>query len=180
MGSCVPGTPGPRFRDNGDGTISDTRTGLMWEKKDQAAGGIHYFGNLYEWSAHFGTAADGTIYTSFLATLNTPPCFAGHCDWRLPTTAGDPATPTGQAAELETLVRAPCRQSYPNPCLPRAFNTNCTPGCTVTECSCTSDEYWSASSVPPDPRFAFAYNYDLNNYVTNYYKSQPLWARAVR
>ena len=27
---------------------------------------------------------NGTMVTEFLATLNTPPCFAGHCDWRIP------------------------------------------------------------------------------------------------
>jgi hypothetical protein len=28
----------PRFIDNGDGTISDTKTGLMWEKKTGKVG----------------------------------------------------------------------------------------------------------------------------------------------
>ena len=27
---------------------------------------------------------DGTIVSEFLATLNTAPCFADHCDWRIP------------------------------------------------------------------------------------------------
>ena len=31
------------------------------------------------------TAADGPAYTTFLATLNSNGCFAGQCDWRLPT-----------------------------------------------------------------------------------------------
>lgn len=30
-------------------------------------------------------AADGNLFTTFLATLNTAPCFAGHCHWRIPT-----------------------------------------------------------------------------------------------
>src|ERR1700728_2079523 len=29
------------YRDNGDGTITDKNTHLIWEKKDQAEGGIH-------------------------------------------------------------------------------------------------------------------------------------------
>ena len=40
-----------------------------------------------------GTTPNGTVFTSFLGTLNngtsidgtaTSGCFAGHCDWRLP------------------------------------------------------------------------------------------------
>lgn len=81
-----------RFVDNGDGTVSDTRTGLMWEQKDDL-GGIHDKDNVYPLSAT-GTVPDGTAYTAFLGTLNTNTsgdafaisgCFAGYCDWRLPT-----------------------------------------------------------------------------------------------
>jgi hypothetical protein len=80
-----------RFFDNGDGTVTDLDTGLMWEKKDDLRG-IHDAGDVYTWSAT-GTAPDGTAFTTFLATLNNGlfdgttlvGCFAGHCDWRLPT-----------------------------------------------------------------------------------------------
>jgi hypothetical protein len=51
------------------------------------------------------TNADGSAYTVFLWTLNTAPCFAGHCDWRLPT-----------REELQTTLReaSPCST---HPCL---------------------------------------------------------------
>jgi hypothetical protein len=53
MGSCVAGppptaTPTASWVDNGNGTISDTQTGLMWEKKDQA-GGLHDVNTTYSW-----------------------------------------------------------------------------------------------------------------------------------
>jgi hypothetical protein len=74
-----------RFIDNGDGTISDTKTGLMWEKKTGEAGGssnpgdVHDVNNLYSWS-NSGKDGDGTAFTVFLRTLNgcgTAACFAG-------------------------------------------------------------------------------------------------------
>jgi hypothetical protein len=84
----LPGAPlcsGSRFRDNGDGTVTDVLTALVWEVKADD-GGIHDKDDTYTWSAT-GTVADGTVFTTFLASLNTAPCFAGACDWRLPTMA---------------------------------------------------------------------------------------------
>jgi Protein of unknown function (DUF1566) len=88
-----------RFVDNGDGRVTDTQTGLMWEKKTTAVGSgpnyadPHDVDNYYSWSST-GTAPDGTAFTEFLGALNngtssdgttTTGCFANHCDWRLPT-----------------------------------------------------------------------------------------------
>jgi len=42
-------TPSDRFADNGDGTITDTQTGMMWEKKDQG-GGLHDVNTLFPWA----------------------------------------------------------------------------------------------------------------------------------
>jgi hypothetical protein len=125
----------------------------MWEKKGSSVG-IHNKDTTYTWSTT-GTAADGTAFTVFLATLNTAPCFAGHCDWRLPTTAGVAPDLTGQAAELESILAAP----YPctvHPCVPPEFRTACTPGCTALDCSCTqSSGYWSASTSAGGPGSAW-------------------------
>lgn len=146
---CVTPTPPPdTFVDNGDGTISDLQTGLMWEKKDEA-GGIHDVRNEYTLSNPL-TPADGTgtAFTTFLATLNTPPCFAGHCDWRLPSSANCCLIPTQQPPELESILAARYPSCPSSPCVPAAFNTNCTPGCSVTSCSCTaSNGYWSGSLI---------------------------------
>lgn len=83
---------GCRYLDNGDGTVSDLNTGLMWEKKT-TDGSVHDVGNAYQWSLS-GSAPDGPAFTTFLYGLNggtsidaraTIGCFAKHCDWRLPT-----------------------------------------------------------------------------------------------
>ena len=78
------------FRDNGDGTITDDRTGLMWEKKtrppNSSSDDVHNVNYGYFWSAPevTGTEPDGTAFTMFLRILNESR-FAGHSDWRLPT-----------------------------------------------------------------------------------------------
>lgn len=94
-----------------DGTFTDSNTGLMWEKKDDA-GGIHDKDNTYTWtdlSDGDDTNFDGTLLSEFLLILNNTcaadesvlcrnnddcaaenngpggPCgFAGYQDWRIP------------------------------------------------------------------------------------------------
>jgi hypothetical protein len=118
------------FMDNGDGTITDNSTGLMWEKKD-ASGGIHDLGNDYTWST--GTNdMDGTLVTEFLATLNGDGGFAGHTDWRVP-----------NRFELDTLVNL----EMESPATHSQFHSGCAAACTVSTCSCTrSSYYWSPST----------------------------------
>lgn len=112
------------FTDNGDGTITDNTTALMWEKKSKD-GGIH------DWSAGYSIGGGGTAQSTFLATLNASPGFAGHQDWRIPT-----------LNELETIRNL----SYSQPMVHPAFNTGCVSGCTVTQCSCDGSWlYWSNS-----------------------------------
>ena len=89
---CVIDTSGcfaARYVDNGDGTVTDHQTGLQWEQKVSPGGGPpdpHDVDNTYTWSVG-GTdwPPNGTAFTEFLAALNNGTCFAGHCDWRLPT-----------------------------------------------------------------------------------------------
>jgi len=88
-----------RYRDNGDGTVTDHQTKLMWEKKTgvpgspsvcpagPTCGSVHDVNNAYAWSG--GNAPpygpDGPAYFAFLAELNGLSPLAGHDDWRLPT-----------------------------------------------------------------------------------------------
>jgi hypothetical protein len=79
------------FVDNGDGTVTDLWTGLMWEQKTATCPGLHcQTTDTYTWtsSSSYGLGnyvSDGTLFTEFLGSLNAQPCFAGHCDWRIPT-----------------------------------------------------------------------------------------------
>jgi hypothetical protein len=103
---------GPRFADRGDGTVVDNLTGLQWEKKTAADGVAnlsdpHDADNTYTWSVA-DVESDGTAYTDFLAALDGG-CFAGQCDWRLPT-----------VIELQTILAEP----YPcaaHPCIDPVF-----------------------------------------------------------
>src|SRR5437870_9536123 len=72
------------FTDNGDGTITDNTTGLMWEKKSDD-GSIHDWNDRYSWGMNSPPyMMNGTMVTTFLATLNASVGFAGHTDWRIP------------------------------------------------------------------------------------------------
>jgi hypothetical protein len=144
------------YVDNGDGTISDLNTHLMWEKKSQD-GSIHDQSNVYPWADAFGT---------FIGGLNANGGFAGHTDWRLP-----------NVKELQSII------NYQNvdPAVSAAFNVNCAPGCTVTTCSCTqSGLYWSATSYVPGPFVAWVVGF-LNGDVT-FIGFKPIftYVRAVR
>jgi hypothetical protein len=60
----------PRYIDDGDGTVTDNQTGLMWEKKTSTCSGeVTCVNNAYSWSLT-GTPADGTLFTTFIAGLN--------------------------------------------------------------------------------------------------------------
>ena len=152
------------FVDNGDGTITDTKTGLMWEKKSDD-GSIHDKDNTYTWSTGAPWNNTGTAFTAFLATLNAGGGFAGYTDWRLP-----------NRKELESLTNL---QTFSPATFP-AFDTACAPACTVLMCSCTvSSGYWSSSSCADGPQGAWVV--DLGDgYVGAGDKTGNDYVRAVR
>jgi hypothetical protein len=63
-------TESQRFRDNGDGTITDSELNLMWNKKDS-------FQDLSKWVNWFKSK-------EYSEKLNKE-SFAGYTNWRLPT-----------------------------------------------------------------------------------------------
>ena len=129
------------YTDNGDGTITDNNTSLVWEKLSMD-GSVHDVSNGYTWDQAF---------SGHVATLNSV-SFAGHNDWRLP-----------NVRELESINDYD-RINFENTGLfvSPAFNTGCTAGCTPTSCSCTAADpffessfYWSSTTYARNPSHAY-------------------------
>ena len=143
------------YVDNGDGTITDVNTGLMWEKLSDD-GSIHDKDTTYTWDNAFAVK---------IATLNSGGGFAGYTDWRVP-----------NVKELGSIVNY---QVF-NPSVSPAFNTGCVAACTVTTCSCTvSSVYWSSSSSAGNPLGAWSVSFDSGS-VNSGLKTTNRFVRAVR
>jgi hypothetical protein len=172
--------PNNRFKDCGDGTVYDKQTGLMWEKKlasgdaacldpTQANRNVRCQQNKYTWTEYdadpTGILPTGTLYSDFLEKLNdlkTPndgtatPCFAGYCDWRIPT-----------ISELRSILLAPVPGCPVNPCIDAIFGP--------TQLSV----YWSSSSLASYPVYVWFVGFVIGN-VGFGSKGSGEPARAVR
>lgn len=122
--------------DNGDGTITDLKTGLTWEKLSWD-GSIHDRLNQFSWS---------DAYAYKVAALNAI-AFAGHTDWRLP-----------NVNELQTILH----YGVTYPAVAPAFNVGCSAGCTVRTCSCGwnaghggSERYWTSTTYQSAPFYVW-------------------------
>jgi uncharacterized protein DUF1566 len=158
-----------RWLDNGDGTATDLNYGLQWEIKTDD-GSVHDKDNIYTWNTTAGgTTPNGTAFTAFLGTLNggvsmdastTVGCFAGHCDWRLPT-----------IGELRSMLDAQNPSCTMSPC-------TTIPGFTR---SGPSDYYLSSSTLSPPGLPNFAWNvFFTDGYLRIDTKDAGGYARAVR
>jgi len=179
--TCTWAGPTPRFVDNGDGTVTDNRTCLMWEKMTGTVGTPNPsdprdVNAVYDWSAVDPTSQsisppynfDGTAATGFLAVLNTT-AFAGHTDWRLPTSAGSASdNPTGSDPELESILTG----LSPTTCSSSALID---PAFGVT----IPGYFWSSSTYGGDPRFAWAVLF-CNGQLPYNIKGFTCYVRAVR
>src|SRR5438876_11726884 len=142
------------YVDNGNGTVMDLNTGLVWEKLS-ADGTVHDKDNLYTWA---------NAFTGHVATLNSTN-FAGHNDWRLP-----------NVRELLSIA------NYQNilPSVSPAFDNNCSSACHATTCSCTvSGDVWSSTSEADGPSNAWFVDFQ-DGLVATGSKSGTGPVRAVR
>ena len=96
---------GPRFVDNGDGTVTDNLTGLMWERKVEGEECLHCWRDRYTWDF----AMSGWI--SAVNGSSAAPGLGGFNDLRLPS-----------VAESRTIVD--CNLGIP--CLDPVFGSSAT------------------------------------------------------
>jgi len=143
-----------KYKDNGNGTITDKVTRLIWEKKSDDDS-IHDKDTTYTWDNAFA------VHVAGLNTGN----FAGHHDWRVP-----------NVKELQSIID----YENSNPAVDPAFNNNCSGGCTVLTCSCTrASEYWSSSTSALSPASTWLVDFE-DAFVFFDGKSSPFFVRAVR
>ncbi|MEO6028629.1 MAG: DUF1566 domain-containing protein [Candidatus Binatia bacterium] len=145
------------YTDNGDGTITDTNTTLVWEKLSDD-GSMHDKDDTYTWPNAFAVK---------VAALNTIPCFAGHCDWRLPNWR--------EIGSLQNLGVFPS--------VSPEFDSACAPGCTVLTCSCTAigPNYWSSTTDLSAPSTAVVASFGVGlTGAGGIPKSTGFRVRAVR
>ena len=148
------------YTDNGL-TITDNNTQLEWMKQDDNDTGCgSYPGNLdkdctFTWDEAF----------AFVAQLNTEPCFADACDWRVP-----------NRKELDSILNL---ENF-SPAVSAEFDTGCVEACTVDTCSCTAaTDYWSSTSGADFPFNAWGVGF-LNGGVFFGSKFGDFRVRAVR
>lgn len=142
---------GPEFAyiDNGDGTITDGNTGLLWEKKGDDDG-MHDKNLSFNWNDAFDIHIDRLNNfcdgfegdpVSLTACTSDADCtgignemcgHGGYQDWRLP-----------NRHELQSIVHA----GNATPAIDTIFNDNCLLNCDVLSCSCTVDtSYWTSTT----------------------------------
>ena len=153
-----------RYRDNGDGTVTDGRIGLQWMR----------FSLGQEWKDNtcIGEAKEYTWQSALdmVDVLNCQGGYASYCDWRVPT-----------KEELLTLVYCssrkpkiwndtgkPCQGDYQRPTIHQQAFPN-----TPTRL------FWSSSTDMNDPAYAWSI-YFGGGYLYAYLKKNQTYVRLVR
>jgi len=175
--ACPANTP-TRFTDNGNGTVCDSQTGLMWEKKTGTAGlafactdvsscpDPHNVNNAYTWSAATPfTEPTGTLFTDFLKRINLGESVAialntvtqaGYTDWRIP-----------NVFELQSILLAPSPCDT-TPCIDTVFGP-----------TGVNSFYWSSSSFASGSILAWYVSFIIGDVVIDN-KDNVRRVRAVR
>ncbi len=84
--SSLDGCPVPeeRYVDNGDGTVTDNLTGLMWEQKVEGSDCLHCIRNRMDWHTAMGdwiSQVNGVVQGRDAVQAG----LGGYTDWRVPT-----------------------------------------------------------------------------------------------
>lgn len=119
-----------RFVDNGDGTVTDNSTGLMWEVKTAGENCLHCVSqqDRRTWLAAMGPwISEVNGFAGDVPDVSQSG-FAGHEDWRVPT-----------IAELQSLVD--CSEGFP--CIDPLFGE-------ADECF-----FWSSSKLASSPSLVY-------------------------
>jgi hypothetical protein len=179
-----------RFVDNGNGTVSDLTTGLMWTKKcrEDPPGDLcpedHHVHTRYLWFGHCSATAEshcsidadcpegescdhGESIWGWLQRVNAEAGrgFAGYSDWRLP-----------NLRELHTLID----YGRMAPAVGPAFNRDCASPCSVMTCSCSAGpSYWSTTSSANSPDSAWNITFAAGIVMVSH-KTGEAHVRAVR
>jgi hypothetical protein len=197
-----------RFVDNGDGTISDHQTGLMWEKKvglDGApSGDLHDADNVYPWAgtclpSEVEVLCQPTARAQDACPAGAPGC--GGCAANQTCTVEPAGGPTvfdwvaqlnaagfggyrdwrvPRLAELETLVdRGRASPAITPPFVGAGCGTDCS-DLRDAACSCTASQlYWTATPVVAGRARAWSVRFDLGG-VEAGLLTFNIAARAVR
>jgi hypothetical protein len=104
--------PSPPLVDNGDGTATDPKTGLMWKKTDAWLDSKKF----YKWPDH----------KAYVDDVNKKQ-FAGHSDWRIPTKA--------EAASLIDKVKQCVDKNGTMIPLDPVFDAGCASNTWISECA---------------------------------------------
>lgn len=142
-----------QYVDNGNGTITDQKSGLTWEKLVPGTG-VHGY-DWKPWSA----------VMSKIATLNST-AFGGYTDWRVP-----------NVNELFSLVSyRPVTNGAPK--VPAIFNQCCGD---ILTCSCTYAGYtWTSTAAPGSPSQAILVEFSEGYMISATRSGSPSSVRAVR
>jgi len=166
-------TPTSRFDDNGDGTVTDTKTGLMWMKCAAGKAGSDCGGNidytdysavnpvvdvgprLLSWSDALAYARRVNSDAGYSDNQDINP--GGHADWRLP-----------DAKELSSIIE---RCTF-NPAMNTVVFTENIP---TTQ---NAGKYWSASPSEDDGQVVVFDFHSGNDWREQ--QSETLYLRLVR
>ena len=147
--------PTPRFNDNGDGTVTDNLTGLIWLQNAYCAN------TTMNWQP----ALDAVLELNTSGTMNSNNCgdTGSHTDWRLPT-----------LREMQSLIH----YAYSSPALSNDAGTGkWTSGADSTFSNVQSNYYWTSTTYADYSAYAWVVTlYDgIVSYGDKSFAYYPVW-----